>query len=92
MSPTRSVAASVTVEPPKPPPVMRAPWTPPASPMPRASSTSVSSSGALTSKSSRSDWWLSNISAPAPRQSPPASASAAARVRAFSVTTWRARR
>ena len=49
MSAMRSVAASVTVQPPKPPPVMRAPYTPPAAPISCASSTSVSSSGALTS-------------------------------------------
>jgi len=48
--------------------------------------------GTVISKSSRMLAWEAAIKAPNSAQSPAASAWAAARVRAFSLTTWRARR
>ena len=82
----------VTVEPPNPPPVMRAPMTPPLRPILRAISTMMSSSLQDTSKSSRSESWLAAINGPSVSKSFLASAAAAAMVREISPTTWRERR
>ncbi len=74
--------------PPNPPPVMRAP-TAPAS---IAASTAVSSSGQEISKSSRIEACEATSSGPSRSKSPSRRASTAASTRAFSLTTWRARR
>mmetsp|Transcript_27645 Transcript_27645/g.79554 ORF Transcript_27645/g.79554 Transcript_27645/m.79554 type:complete len:208 (+) Transcript_27645:1602-2225(+) len=78
-----------TTHPPKPPPVIRAPYAPGCS---RASSTMRSISGVETSKLSRSDAWLSYMRVPAAFQSLALSLSANCRHLSFSATTWLARR
>ena len=84
-----SGATACSVQPPNPAPVRREPYTPGSA---SAISQSASSSGVLTSKSSRRLRMLSRSSAPAASIRPAASCSQNASTRAFSRITWRARR
>ncbi len=83
------LAHRITTAPPNPPPVIRAPNT---SALPAAMSTRRSMSGVEISKSSRIEVWDSRKSLPSVVTSSLVSASTEASTRAFSVTTWRARR
>ena len=71
------------MQPPKPPPVIRAPSAPAA----RADSTARSTVGTVISKSSRIEAWEASSSGPSSATRPARSTSAAACTRAFSVTT-----
>jgi len=89
---TSLVRQRVTVEPPKPPPVMRAPRTPPSRPISCARLAMRSNSGQETSKSSRREACEAAMRFPMLVKSPDLKAATASVVRAISVTTWRARR
>ena len=79
-----SLSARAIAQPPKPPPVMRAPQTPSTV---DAAEMTVSNSGHETAKSLRKETCDSIISRPKVFRSPASKASAAPATRAFSVTT-----
>ena len=90
-SPIRSDSPAATramMQPPKPPPVIRAPRAPEA----RAISTARSTCGTVISKSSRMDSCEASRSGARSAMRPARSTSTASSTRAFSVTTWRTRR
>ena len=79
----RPAGSSASIEPPNPPPVIRAP----SAPASEAASTATSSSAQLTSKSSRRDACEANNSSPTSSTRPASSRSAARAVRPISLTT-----